>query len=53
MSNIDRTESDALDNAAEWADDEIASVSEFIQDRPFLSLAVAAAFGFVIAKLAF
>jgi ElaB/YqjD/DUF883 family membrane-anchored ribosome-binding protein len=52
MSKIDRTEADALDDAAEWAEDEIASVSGFIQDRPFMALAIAAAFGFVIAKLA-
>jgi ElaB/YqjD/DUF883 family membrane-anchored ribosome-binding protein len=41
-----------LDDAAEWADEEIASISGFVQDRPFTSLAIAAVVGFVIAKLA-
>jgi ElaB/YqjD/DUF883 family membrane-anchored ribosome-binding protein len=52
MAKVDRTEMDTLDDAAEWAEDEIASVSGFIQDRPFVSLAIAAAFGFFIARLA-
>jgi ElaB/YqjD/DUF883 family membrane-anchored ribosome-binding protein len=52
MAKIDRNETDALDDVAEWAGEEIASVSDFIQDRPFVSLAIAAAFGFFLARWA-
>ena len=43
-------DTDTIDNAIDYVEDEAQTIEDFIADRPLLSIGIAALFGFVLAK---